>query len=69
MDKCSVELCQALVHLRAVFCHRFVITHTNSCRTSYENRILVKFSDDAVLLSLLQASESVNDPGLPKFVV
>lgn len=38
------------------------ITYTNSCRTSYENRFIVKFSDDTALLSLLYG------PVLPEFV-
>ncbi len=44
------------------------IMYTDSCRTSQENRFLVKFSDDTVLLSLLQGSESDHGPALSEFV-
>lgn len=44
------------------------IMYTDSCRTSQERRFLVKFSDDTVLLSLLQGSESDHGPALPEFV-
>ena len=44
------------------------IMYTDSCRTSLENRFLVKFSDDTVLLSLLQGSEVDHGPALPEFI-
>ena len=41
---------------------------TDSYRTSQENSFLVKFSDDSVVLSLLQGSESDVGPVLPEYV-
>ncbi len=44
------------------------IMYTDSCRTAQENKFLLKFSNDIVLLSLLQGSESDHGPALPEFV-
>ena len=44
------------------------ILYTDDCRCSYENRFLVKFSDDTALLSLLDESESSHGPALTDFV-
>jgi len=42
--------------------------YTDSCRTSEEGSYLVKFSDDAALLSLPQGPQSDNSSVLPAFV-
>ncbi len=44
------------------------ILYTDSCRSSHEYSCLVKFSDDTVLLSLLQGHQSNHNCALPEFV-
>uniref|UniRef100_A0A1A8LS20 Reverse transcriptase domain-containing protein n=3 Tax=Nothobranchius TaxID=28779 RepID=A0A1A8LS20_9TELE len=44
------------------------ILYTDSCRVTQNNRFLVKFSDDTVLMSLLSGSEINHGPALSDFV-
>lgn len=44
------------------------IMYTDTCRSSEENRYLIKFSDDTVLLSLLQGPENGHGKALSDFV-
>ena len=51
-----------------VFSSVFFILYTDSCRSNRENSLLVKYSDDTALLSLLQGAESNHGCALPDFV-
>ena len=44
------------------------IMYTDTCRSTEENRYLIKFSDDTVLLSLLQGPENGHGKALSDFV-
>lgn len=46
----------------------FFILYTNDCRSTQENSYLVKFSDDTVLLSLLQRPSSDHGDALNVFI-
>ncbi len=45
------------------------ILYTNDCRSSYNDRHLLKFADDTVLISLLQDGEADHGPALNDFIV
>ena len=46
----------------------FFILYTDSCRSNRENSLIVKYSDDTALLSLLKGEESNHGYALPDFV-
>ena len=44
------------------------ILYTNDCRSQHENRHIIKFADDSIILSLLHGSETDHGPVLDDFI-
>lgn len=44
------------------------ILHTNDCRSHYDNRHIIKFADDSVIVSLLYDDETSHGPVVDGFV-
>ena len=44
------------------------ILYTNLCQSLHENRVFIRFADDAVIVSLLQGDESGHGPVVEDFV-
>ncbi|KAF7668648.1 hypothetical protein LDENG_00299480, partial [Lucifuga dentata] len=44
------------------------ILYTNDCRSKYQNRHILKFADDTVIISLLHGKEDSHGPVLNDFV-
>lgn len=44
------------------------ILYTNDCRSEYENRYILKFADNSVILSLLHGTENNHGPVVDEFV-
>ena len=44
------------------------ILYTNECRSSFSNRLILKFADDTVIVSLLQGDEQDHGPVVDDFV-
>ena len=44
------------------------ILYTNMCRSQYENRLILKYADDSVVVSLLRGGESSHGPVIDDFL-
>jgi hypothetical protein len=44
------------------------ILYTNMCRSQYENRLILKYADDSVVVSLLRGGESSHGPVIVTFL-
>lgn len=44
------------------------ILHTNDCRSQYDDRFILKFADDSVIISLLHNSKSNHGPVVDEFI-